>query len=534
MDTRRPSETVASDAVKAFRARTGGKPPRKARWAGITRRERAIGAGLLAQLVFLYFWVGGWLLWTHMVATVLAIGTWLLLFMPMGDEMQEPVKYHPRGNVRRLLRFPPFWTGALLLFYILIQGLNPAWDYRWYGAYGAIHARDHIEWLPSGLNAPLEESNPFRIFILFLGPWLFVCSLWLGIHSRRMLVYLLGAVVALSVVWTCVSLYQFYTGAERILGVWESVRTKLNYRVPFWGTLVNDNHAAYFMTACAGLALALFLHFLRNGLARFRPMGPYYFFLFAGVLFTFQVFLTQSRGGMIAIIVLWLLFCVTSVCVVLRYSRRMAAAFAAPLLLAFVGIAYVAITNPRIWTQVESNITATQKLLQDPRSEGRYFLNPITYKMWEEKRWLGWGAGSFRYFFRLFRKDYPELNPRVSEKYWDEASQRYRWRSLPVQFNQAHNDWLEFLYELGIAGYIPLLASVAFFPLVALFHLRSWSGAIIMLYGGSGLVLAAALIGFHMRMPVIHLLYALLWVSAAKWVVLQTERRKAVAAGAAV
>ncbi len=54
---------------------------------------------------------------------------------------------------------------------------------------------------------------------------------------------------------------------------------------------------------------------------------------------------------------------------------------------------------------------------------------------------LGWGAGGFRYGFTKYQRREIEIT--------GTGLRRYFWE-------HAHNDWLEWLIELGVAGFLPV------------------------------------------------------------------------------
>ena len=70
--------------------------------------------------------------------------------------------------------------------------------------------------------------------------------------------------------------------------------------------------------------------------------------------------------------------------------------------------------------------------------------------MFQDRSMYGWGAGSFRYIFPVYQKEYEEL-----WYFYDHRKQPYG-RKI---YNYAHNDWMQFLAEYGIVGGI-LLACV--------------------------------------------------------------------------
>lgn len=94
-------------------------------------------------------------------------------------------------SLRCLVRFPVFWLGLLFLGYLLIQGFNPAWQlvevqhFRW------IEPISHLQWLPTGMDTPFTETNPFRVLLTTSSALMLLWTVWVGIQNRSRLLFLL-------------------------------------------------------------------------------------------------------------------------------------------------------------------------------------------------------------------------------------------------------------------------------------------------------------------------------------------------------
>jgi O-antigen ligase len=133
-------------------------------------------------------------------------------------------------------------------------------------------------------------------------------------------------------------------------------------------------------------------------------------------------------------------------------------------------------------------------------------------------RWLaGWGAGSFRYGFSKYQRREPEL-----QKQGD----------LPVHWEHAHDDWLEFLIELGLVGAIPLAVIAAFWIRTAA-RRRLWRklAALPML---AGLVLVAihGLVDFPLQNLAIAATAGAILSLLVRWGEIDAESSKAAPEGA--
>src|SRR6185437_13077101 len=81
---------------------------------------------------------------------------------------------------RRLIRFPIFWCGALILAVVICQGLNPWWVFqsnadRWW----LLRVAD-VPWLPAGIRAPFTKFDGWRQAIIYADGWMLGCSIWIG------------------------------------------------------------------------------------------------------------------------------------------------------------------------------------------------------------------------------------------------------------------------------------------------------------------------------------------------------------------
>jgi O-antigen ligase len=175
-----------------------------------------------------------------------------------------------------------------------------------------------------------------------------------------------------------------------------------------YGSYVNHNHYAGLMELL--LPFALMLSF--GGAVR----GPKRFLLsFAAMLMAASVFLSQSRGGMFAILVE---IAFLAMVWIRRFSpRKSAAVFAAFCLITALFLAWVA--PP----QVSSRIT-------DFHDPARWLIHRDSLRMFAAHPLMGSGLGTFLSAFPHYRVFYDGFF-----------------------INHAHDDYLEFLLETGLSGF---------------------------------------------------------------------------------
>jgi hypothetical protein len=84
-----------------------------------------------AHLSFLPWALGTMHVWSQLVSVTLSLAGFILALIPR----THTEDYSPDGRAyrylpaRRLTAFPGFWLGLIVLLYVLIQALNPAWQY---------------------------------------------------------------------------------------------------------------------------------------------------------------------------------------------------------------------------------------------------------------------------------------------------------------------------------------------------------------------------------------------------------------------
>lgn len=81
----------------------------------------------------------------------------------------------------------------------------------------------------------------------------------------------------------------------------------------------------------------------------------------------------------------------------------------------------------------------------------RSLARQATMDMAQARIWQGWGAGSFRYVFPMYQRNYPDIYFRTHAKHGYFG--RLHWR-------YAHNDLLQFLAEYGVIGCSLLILSI--------------------------------------------------------------------------
>ena len=348
----------------------------------------------------------------------------------------------PRGDFRlvmwpKLIRFPLFWLGLVLLGYILVQALNPAWVYVTDGKYRWLDPVDYVRWLPSGIDSPYADMNAWRVLVIYSAAWLLTCALWVGVTRRATIQWLLTLVAANGALLAIVGILQRVTDAKHVL--W--VLTKVNTGGNFFATLIYKNHAGAYLNLALMLCVALlYWHFARAE-RRMERASPAPVFAFAAVVIGLGVLLTNSRGATL-LLMLFTLIAFTGFivrCTLYRGEGR-----SAWTIVVLCGIFALFIGLGSYFLNTGKAIDRITKLMDDGREDSsvmtRTLARRATLEMASDKIVTGWGAGSFRHYFPVYQVKYPE----IYDVPWSQT--------VKMRWEYAHNDYVQLLAELGLAG----------------------------------------------------------------------------------
>jgi len=325
--------------------------------------------------------------------------------------------------------------------------------------------------------------------VFFVAQW----SAWLAggyvafACARQSGARLLGSgLVVFALAQAVYGLVQYLTGHQKIF--WYQ---KTKYLEDATGTYLNHNHLAGLLTLALPAALALGVPRL---LARRAQGAPW---CTASALILLGLVFSRSRMGMASALAALILY---SVYLAVNSRRRVVWAWLAMLIMAATAYA--------LWIGLEPVSRRFAALAQPGylSVEGRLTLWRDTARLVAERPWLGWGPGMF-----------PSVYPRV------------RTEPSDVQWMEAHNDYLQFLCELGMVG------TAAFFgplwTLVAGLARQAWRAP--RLEGAWGMAIASGLAGilihsfadFHFYVPANAVWIAVMTgLGAAEYISLRTAR----------
>jgi O-antigen ligase len=466
--------------------------------------EKSVAGLVIAVLVFLPWAFGGMKFWAQLIALGLSAAAFVVSLIPRAYDD----RYHAGGHVRlipwpRLKKFPVFWLGLLFLVYVTTQAFNPAWQYTQSAQGWWMIQIEYIEWLPHGVIAPINWANPWRSLIIYTSAWMLVCALWVGTTRRRTLLIVLMFLAFNAVLMGLFVGYQKLSGFDKIYGLVVSQNKE------FLGSFFYRNHAAAWLNLMIAVAFALAAWYQLRDLKRMAKSSPATFYGFLALIVSVMVFVSNSRGGILALSAFILFFSLTFTIRQLTlppYPQRKF--ILGTLLILFALFAFQGISRLEDGTTLKR----MESLLKggDVSATTREQARLATTDMWEEAPWLGHGAASFRYLFPQYQQHYPLI---------------YTYKGKRLLWENAHNDFIQTLAELGLVG-TAILAAILLWFTFSLITRCAWNNpaALTLLIG-----LAATMLHswgeFVFQCPAILLAWCALWPVALRWSELDVSDR---------
>jgi hypothetical protein len=434
--------------------------------------------------------------WSQFTSLGFAIVGFVLAALPRtepGDFVDSP--WANRQPAARLLRFPVFWAGLALLGYIAVQGFNPAWRFIGIGYSWWIKPIAHVAWLPSGVDAPFAISNPWRALVVDGSLWLLVCAVWAGFLRRKSYRALFFVLVCNAFFLALLGVFQKLSGTDRIF--W----SYLPSNSAFISSFIYPNHAGPYFNLMVALAAGLAWWHRRRARYHLEKPGQAFFFTFLAVFTGLAVISSYSRMSIVLMLVLMTFSGSVFVLGLFRPARRIRDYLTSLLpvlaLAGFIGIGLVVLRAAKVWERLADQVVHPVAFDRD-----RTLARQASRDMLRDRWLLGWGAGCFRYNFRDYVAEYPEI--------YYEGNRRQYWE-------HAHDDMLEFPVELGVAGLLPL-AGILGYGLWELGRRRFWRNAVsFCAVLGCALVLLHAWVDFVFQNPAVLLTWSVLLVGAARW-----------------
>jgi len=477
----------AQDPVARFRRR----PPRPVLAPG----EKRVLVIVIAHLVFLPWAIGTMHVWSQLGSLALAFAGLAVALLPDGTVTDASVD----SPIRRLGRFPGFWAGIVVLGYIGIQALNPAWTYHSSDSYWWLEPAAHIEWLPSGMDTPFGNSNQWHSFIVLGSLWMLVNAVWIGLRRRRAFQVLVIAMVSNACLLAIVGLAQYLSGADRILWFVDSSNST------FFGSFIYRNHAGPWLNLGVALACGLAWSFATRSSRRLEKSSPAPLFAFIAVVIGLGVVFSFSRGSIVVLTVFS--FAMLAALGVRAFVRkgdirsRVAMVVVTAVLVLFVAGGLQRLGVERVVDRFTMLVDGA-----DASAHLRAVASQASGEMLADRWVFGWGAGSFRFGFPIYQMRYPEIYFPGERNFGN----RLHWE-------HAHNDWLQWPIEFGAVGML-LLAITPVFLVVRFLRTGGITNPMALpVLLGCLLVLGHGAADFVFQNPAVLATWAVMLVIAARW-----------------
>lgn len=261
-----------------------------------------------------------------------------------------------------------------------------------------------------------------------------------------------------------------------------------------YGPYVNHNHYAGLMELLIPIPLVISLTHLAHEKER----------LAAGVaaaIMTGTVFLSGSRGGMLAVLAQFMLLGI----LMTRQRRGLRTAIG-------VGVFGVVLLSLLTWLGGKELTTRVFSIGRETRTEisggMRLSIDRDSLTMFRRKPVLGWGLGAFPIVYPQFRSFYTNFF-----------------------VNEAHNDYLQLLTETGILGFGIMIWFLVLLYRTGLRKIANWTSSVTgsltlaCLLGVSG-ILVHSCFDFNLQIPANAALFYVLCSLAASQPLLQRSRKR--------
>jgi O-antigen ligase len=265
-----------------------------------------------------------------------------------------------------------------------------------------------------------------------------------------------------------------------------------------YGPYVNHNHYAGLMEMLVPVPLVLSLTRLASTRTRTAAAA-------AAAVMAGTIFLSGSRGGMLAIVAELVILAVLLV----KQKRGLRTAIG-------IGVFLVIVVGLLTWvggSELSKRITSVGSSHSEISGDIRTYINRDGFRMFLKKPVLGWGLGTFPVVYPQFRTFYTNFF-----------------------VNQAHNDYLQLLVEMGLLGFGTMLWFLLTLYTRALKKMGNWtaeiSGAVTLacVLGLSGILVHSA-VDFNLQIPANAALFYVLCTIAASQPFAQPARKRRVPRG---
>ena len=484
----------------------------------IASREWAVSFSGGATLAFSAWALGGMNTLTLHLLLFGGIFTFLITFIPLPRRLRSPLTslHFPNESLTRLLKWPFFYYSLAFLVYLLIGALNPAAevvsDERgwWIEAIQAPLA----SWLPTSVRSDYQEMNAWRVLASFTAAFTLIWGLWAGLTRRKAVLLVLWSLLVSGALMALVGILQYMTHADAVLWTFPSSNQH------FWGSFFYRNQGVAFLNLILVNAGLLFFYHATKARERFRSGGPHFLciLLFAGV--ATSIGLALSRGGILVASILCLVYLALLLVFVLRGLEAISSFWmmSIPAVLSILGVAvfvqYVDVDR------IEDRFGDVWETIVTADEDARAISSQATWEMAQPRLWQGWGAGSFRYVFPMYQRNYPKI---FYARYHKEKG----WIGRRA-YHYAHNDILQFIAEYGLVGSGIVTLAIGSLLMSLILNIQQAPFAILLLFVGYAASTCHACFDFIFNSPAYWMAFVGLLCLSCKLIKLECMRSKVI------
>lgn len=449
-----------------------------------------------AHLIFLPWAIGTMRMWAQHISLGFALAGFLIALLPRNYTYE----HSSAGSFRlltwtKLVKFPVFWLGMIFIGYLVVQGLNPAWSFRENEKIWWMTKIEFNSWLPRGYEAPYERWNLWRMIVIYLSPWLTVCTLWVAFTRRRTVQLFLITLGVNGLALAIFGVLQRLSKTPKIFGFVESSNPS------FFASFIYKNHGAAYLFLTLAITCGLAGWYYIRGLRRMEKSNPSGVIVFFATCIAVAILASLARGITITMVAFLLVCMIAFIIHQVRLpaeSRKPAVAIALLLVFGyFLKVGFDTIPKTEAWDRLKSGVTH-----QDNSLELRATVTKASLEMLDDNWMHGLGAGSFAFLFPDYQRRYPEL---------------LKQGGVELRWSAAHNDIVQTPIELGLAGMLLLLTTLGYFA-VSLVRSYFWENPLssCMVFGALLLVVASWW-DFPFLCPAILTTWWIIWPLSVMW-----------------
>ena len=389
-----------------------------------------------------------------------------------------------------------------LAIILIVSSLNPSHETNYLAGpiITILSERDHIRWLPATAFAPETGIHAISLIVLLgiTGPGVFI------IFNRRKTIRIVLWLITINALVLSITGFVYKTaGSSKILGHFEPADARY-----FFSTFTYKNHwGAFCILALGGIGALTQYYKTNSSIRNLRSKSPIPVLVLASFLIGLTVPVSGSRSCTVIYALVHLVYLSQLFSNILPRTigktKKIFSSVVCALLLLSLLLFFSFLVAEETHKEMRDITVRQFENLKDGQLETRFYIARDTCKMFLDKPIWGWGLGTYRFVIN--------------------DSDRYLGNEHEYAFVHAHNDWLQYLAEVGMVGFI-LLAILASAPYI-LYKMRGMNDPIASWLWGTVLTIYAyALLEFPCRTPAVSTHTVVIVALATRYSILKKKR----------